>query len=205
MENDTNQETKLLTKPNIFSRIFPSGVRAAFTKKNVRTLLVAIVALASVTALIVVALQLKLPDKLGLFNLSGEPTPTPINEWTPAKPTPLPLAHGTQTYRISGSTLGAPKISEVTFDPLDPASDQNQTMIVNAFDGNGSIVKTVTVTLNTDNKGEIHSLTHSQGTAQNGIWQGSWKISDSYDDKYTATVRAENAAGVAQTSTITLR
>ena len=123
----------------------------------------------------------------------------------PFKPSPRPLATGKQTYLISGSTKGAPKMSEVTFDPIDPKSDQNQTIIIKALDVNGSFVKTVTVTLNTDNKGEIHSLSLTQGTAQDGVWQGSWKISDSYDYKYTATIRAENAAGLAQTATLTLR
>lgn len=123
----------------------------------------------------------------------------------PFKPSPRPLATGKQTYLISGSTPKAPKMSEVTFDPIDPKSGQNQTIIVKALDVNASLVKMVSVTLNTDNKSETHSLSLSQGTAQDGVWQGSWKISDSYDYKYTATFRAENAAGLAQTSTLTLR
>lgn len=185
-----------------------SSIRGIIGKIPVIYIVIAIVWVFSIAVIVVGSYIIyKSPkiEELLKKGRAGLQTEENKNIAEPFKPSPRPLATGKQTYLISGSTPGAPKMSEVTFDPIDPKSGQNQIVIVKALDVNGSLVRSVSVTLNTDNKSETHSLSLSQGTAQDGVWQGSWKISDSYDYKYTATFRAENAAELAQTSTLTLR
>ncbi|MGB6839305.1 MAG: hypothetical protein WBD86_01295 [Microgenomates group bacterium] len=146
------------------------------------------------------SLKQKLVQRFG-----PKPSPEPQNIWAPAKPSPAPLAHGKQTYMVSGSTKGAPKMSEVIIDPLDPKPEETQTVTIKALDVNKSPIKEITVTLVTDNKSESHTLKRINGTDLNGTWQGSWKISDSYDYTYRATLKAKNEANLVQSVTLTFR
>ncbi len=122
---------------------------------------------------------------------------------TPYKPSPVPLAHGTQTYTISGSVPGAPRITEVTFDPIDPPKGSNLNITVKTLDGTG--VKDVDVILNTDSKSLDSKLSLSEGTINDGVWKGSLKMSDSYDYVYHLIIKARNTGGAVQSNTITVR
>lgn len=113
----------------------------------------------------------------------------------PTKPPPAPLATGKQTYMISGSAPGAPKITEATVDPIDPAKGKDQTWKLEVIDVGNGPVKEVTVTIFTDNGKNLHPLKLVEGTDTKGVWQGSWKIEDSYDYTYIAVLRAKNQAG----------
>jgi len=113
----------------------------------------------------------------------------------PAKPPPAPLASGPQTYMISGSTPGAPKITEATVDPIDPAQGSSQTWTLKIIDAGNGPTKEVTISIFTDNKNERHSLAKIEGTETESTWQGKWTLEDSYDYTYVAVLRAKNEAG----------
>jgi hypothetical protein len=137
-------------------------------------------------------LKNKISEGLGDQNIS-----------TPYKPTPIPLANGKQVYTISGSLPGAPRISEVTFDPIDPDKGGNFNLAVKTLDGTG--VTSVEVTLNTDNKSTDSKLNLTDGTNNDGVWTGSLKMDDSYDYIYRLRIKAKNTGGVIQANTITVR
>lgn len=124
------------------------------------------------------------------------------NIWEPYVPT-VPLAHGRQTYRISGGTAGLPTISEVILDPEDPEMGSTQTISVKA--NYGSAIKEVSVVLHTDDKDTTQVLQLSSGTATNGEWKGSWKVVNSYEHKYSVTAKAKNEQNLVQMVTVTLR
>ena len=134
-----------------------------------------------------------------------KPTPTPYNIWTPAKPQSAPLAHGKQLYRVSGSTQGAPRIVEASVDPIDPARGATQTWTLHILEPNGKSVKEVSVKVFTDKKQTIVDLNKSSGTDQDGIWEGSSVIDDSYDEQYQAWLDAKNDAGLSQSVVLTFR
>jgi hypothetical protein len=140
--------------------------------------------------------ELKIPS---LFKLPSKNTPVEI---TPT-PTPYPLPHGKQTYTISGNMPGAPKISEVTFDPLDPAKSSDVNLVVKTSDTSG--VAGVEVTLNTDNKDSVVKLYLREGSVNNGVWKGSVKVDDSYNYIYRFLIKAKNTKGILQSNTITIR
>ena len=114
------------------------------------------------------------------------------NIWSPTKTTPRPLASGRQTYTISGSTEGAPKISEVTINPLDPAINTSQDITVKVLGLNGKPVSQVSVTIITDNGSKTSPLSLTSGTNTDGTWTGNWTINDTYDYTYQAMLEAKN-------------
>jgi len=125
------------------------------------------------------------------------------NIWEPYVPSPVPLAHGRQTYRISGGTQGLPTISEAVLDPEDPEMGSTQTISVKAnYD---SAIKEVSAVLHTDDKDTTQVLQLSSGSPTNGEWKGSWKVENSFDRSYSITVRAKNEQSLVQSVTITLR
>ncbi|MBU1327083.1 hypothetical protein KKB64_04230 [Patescibacteria group bacterium] len=105
---------------------------------------------------------------------TAPPTPThrpPI--------TPKPLPSGRQEYTLShSSTVKGPKPLKVIVDPLTPDSNQTQTFTVTIK--NDSPVTSAKVNVITDNKKVTYALTLISGTAQDGTWQGSWKLQDTY-------------------------
>jgi hypothetical protein len=112
----------------------------------------------------------------------------------PFKPTPKPLAHGKQTYFISGSKTGAPKIAEATIDPIDPQNGENQKFSTKALSLENGAVSAVKVTIITDNEQKTFPLNLTSGTAEDGVWEGNWVITDTYDYTYQAVIAAENAS-----------
>jgi hypothetical protein len=116
---------------------------------------------------------------------------------------PLPIAHGKQTYTVSGGIAGAPRIGEVTFDPLDPDKGSSMNLSVKTLDGTG--VTEVTAILTTDTKNTESKLKLSEGTDKDGTWKITLKMDDSYDYKYSLTVKAKNTGGKVQSITVTVR
>lgn len=182
-----------------------SGLRFASIKESIRNRLpkwprhiwvfIAVLIIAAVTTTTYLYLASAKPKLLQKI-LNKQPSPTGQQDiQAPAKPTPHPLATGVQTYTISGSAKEAPKMTHVTIDPIDPAKGTNQTWKIEVIDAGNGPVKEVTVTLFTDNGKKQHSLKLVEGTNTKGVWQGSWKIEDSYDYTYVAVLRAKNEAG----------
>lgn len=127
------------------------------------------------------------------------------NIWTPYTPPPASLAHGKQTYMISGSTQGAPKIAEATVDPIDPARGSIQKWTLRVLEPNDKSVKEVYVTVMTDSEKTIIGLKKVSGTERDGVWEGIGRIKDSYDYSYRALLFAKNDANLAHTLTLTFR
>lgn len=118
----------------------------------------------------------------------GEPTPIP----TPT-PTPTKLIHGKDTYSVGGGGSTGPSISEVSFDPLDPAIGGTQIITVKISDT--SPVTSAQVNVRTDTKTTPVKLTRISGTDLGGIWEGRWVIPESYLYNYIPTVVATSDRG----------
>jgi len=115
------------------------------------------------------------------------------NIWEPAKPPIKPLAHGKQTYLVSGGKKGAPKPTEVVIDPLDPAQGATQSATVKVLAMEAGPVTKVSIQLITDSKNKIYPLQLTSGTDLDGIWGATWVMEDSYNYKYQMAIKAENA------------
>ena len=111
----------------------------------------------------------------------------------PFKPAPKPLAGGRQHYTISGSKINAPKVAEVVIDPIDPAPGTNQKVSAKVLSLSGEPVTEVTATMITDNKKTAYPLKLTSGTNLDGVWEGSWNLSDTYLYLYQAAIKAKNA------------
>lgn len=116
------------------------------------------------------------------------------NPWTPYTPAPAPLASGPQTYLVSGSTKGAPKIAEVTVDPIDPDKGSTQKLKVKVIPLEDKAVTGVSVIVNTDTQTKTYDLRRTGQEGQQEIWEGSWTLEDSYDRRYQAVIEAQNGA-----------
>lgn len=124
--------------------------------------------------------------------VEGQPTAIP----TPT-PTPTKLFHGKDTYIVSrGSQATGPNISEITFDPLDPAVGAKQT--ISAKVSHNIPLTEVTLKLRTDSKTTTLTLSRVEGTELGGTWQTSWTVPESYLYNYAATIAAK--AGKEETS-----
>lgn len=112
------------------------------------------------------------------------PTPTP---------TPTKLVHGKDTYSVSGGGGSGPSISEVTFDPLDPAVGSTQIISVKVSDP--TAVLSVIVNVRTDTKTTTVELQRVNGTEIGGTWEGRWIVPETYLYNYIPTVIAKSNSG----------
>lgn len=132
--------------------------------------------------------------------------PPVVNPWTPYKPSPAPLAHGKQTYKIQGGGKNLPQITEVTLNPIDPLPNSTQTIYVKA--NNETPISKVSVMLHLDNETETtKNLQLNSGNKTNGEWSASWSLNknETYDYTYRITVIARNEKGLGSPITISLR
>ena len=106
---------------------------------------------------------------------------------------------------VSGSAKGAPKITEAPVDQIDPTRGSSQKWTLKVLEPNGKSVKEVYVTVTTDNKKVVIGLKKVSGTEQDGVWEGTERINDSYDYTYRALLFAKNDANLAHTLTLTFR
>ena len=134
---------------------------------------------------------------LGETTLTAKPTPIP----TPT-PTPTKLFHGKDTYNISGGAPDDPHFPEVTIDPLDPAVGAQQAFTVKIT--SKYAVTTAWLSIRTDTKTTKLPLALSSGTGENGVWQASWTVPESYLYNYQITPTAQTAYAQAS-ATITVR
>lgn len=121
---------------------------------------------------------------------AGEATPPP----TPT-PTPTKLFHGKDTYIVSrGSQATGPNVSEITFDPLDPAVGGQQIISVKA--SYSTAISDVSVKLRTDTKTTTLKLELAEGTNLGGTWKTTWTIPETYLYNYAATIEATSGKEV---------
>jgi hypothetical protein len=121
----------------------------------------------------------------------------------PFKPTPLPLAHGRQTYTISGSEEGSPRITEATIDPLDVSIGGSQTFSVEARDQDG--ITSLKAVLVTDEGEQENLLRLTDGSNKLGTWQGNWRVTTSFDYTYRVRIEAKDALDNESSVTLTFR
>lgn len=185
---------------------FPSRFRSFLERLRTVPLHIRLFIIALSVAIISVGLCLFIsPEFLRNILKKQKPsTPEAENIWEPAKSTPRPLAHGKQTYAISGSKKGAPKATEVAIDPLDPAQGASQSATVKVLAMEAGPVTKVSVDLITDNKTKTYPLQLISGTNLDGVWNGTWVMEDSYDYKYQMAIKAENSRD-SWTVTLTFR
>jgi hypothetical protein len=148
--------------------------------------------------------SVRIPNPLSSV-FGPKPTPTPYNIWTPAKPPSTPLAHGKQTYRVSGGTQGAPRIVEATVDPIDPPQNAEQQWTLHILEAADKHVSEASVRVMTDKTETNVSLIKTSGTDQDGMWVGSAVIEDTYEESYQTAITAKNDAGLTQTVVLTFR
>jgi hypothetical protein len=112
----------------------------------------------------------------------------------PAAPTPTPtptkLFHGKDTYYVSGGSADDAHVSQITLDPLDPAVGSQQIFTVKI--SNKYPVTTAYLTIKTDTKSTKVPLTFKDGAPDNGTWEGTWTVPESYLYNYQVTATAQS-------------
>lgn len=136
-----------------------------------------------------------------LFKPFSQPPRENISE--PFKPSPAPLAHGKQIYNISGGTKGKPQMTLAVIDPLDPKPSQKQILTLKA--NNLKPIVEIKATVVTDNERVENKLKRIEGNESDGVWQGSWRITDEYDYNYQIILTAKNNENIESTVTLTFR
>jgi len=118
-------------------------------------------------------------------------------------PTPAPLAQGSQSYSV-GMPAGPIQMYAINASTIDPKNGGTQKIDVKIKDSQADI-RSVTAVVKTDKKNESHSMSLSGGTARDGTWTGSWKISDSYDKNFQITFKMDDEIGTNATIDFTIR
>ncbi len=112
----------------------------------------------------------------------------------------IPLASGKQTYDILTNSSRSFKIIEVDIDPLDVKQGETQIVTVQVKDDEQNPItqeNKVEAIVFTDNISTPFSLSLTEASGQNSItvWEGSWVCQDTYNLRYTMTIKAKNASG----------
>ncbi len=90
----------------------------------------------------------------------------------------------------SGRTTG-PQLREGYVDSFYPAAPGDmQTLSIKATDNTPII--SMQVTLQTDYKQATYPLALTEGEATNGLWKGSWKVSDTHKNVYDIIIYARD-------------
>ena len=93
-------------------------------------------------------------------------------------PTPvLILPSGKQTYNVSGGTANVSRVTQLTVDPLDVKKGGTQTISMKVT--SKEPVESFTITLNSDNGSKDFPLKLVSGDASQGVWEGTYTVSDS--------------------------
>ena len=94
-------------------------------------------------------------------------------------------------------------MTQAVIDPLDPKSSQIQTFTLKA--NNLKPIVEIKATVITDNGEKVNYLELVSGTNVDGVWQGSWRITDDYDYTYQISLAAKNNEGTESKTTLTFR
>ena len=161
--------------------------------------LVVIVGFAVIVLLIVSSAsksKISLPEKERI-ELKEKPEAT-TGEIMPAI---LPLASGKQTYEVSTGSTQALQIIQAEVDPLDVKQGETQIVTIKVKDTENSPItqeNKVEAIAYTDNISIPFSLSLEKTEDLDGAtvttWQGSWVCQDTYDSRYTMTIKAKSAA-----------
>lgn len=102
-----------------------------------------------------------------------------------------PLPEGEDTYSISSGEPG-PEVYAITINPLGGAK-KGMTQSLKVKVRHELPVRSVTVTMIMDNGSHPVSLSLTEGTDLDGIWTGSWEVTDTHDTVYQAEIEAVGA------------
>ena len=120
------------------------------------------------------------------LNKSVDKSKDIVPEGIVTAPTPyLFLPTGKQTYNARGAENRKSAATSITFDPLDPKKDSNQT--ISATIESKEPVNSVTVTVNTDNSSTPNKMRLISGTNTSGVWSATHKITDTYAKVYNVS------------------
>lgn len=128
---------------------------------------------------------------------SSAPSPSPL-------PTPRPIPHGEIGFSVGQSDKTVPQFGKGSLNPYDPELNSTQTISVAVkFE---SPISSVTATVTTDNQtSDPIPLSLVSGTYQDGTWQGSWVVTDSYLFTYSLVLEANSQDHRQNSTEITLR
>jgi len=172
------------------------------TETNVLSYLVVLAVIAVVSGAIIYVYK---AQQLATFPEETQVTePAAEGEEIPPTPTPTPtkLFHGKDTYYISGGAPDDPHFQQVDVDPLDPEVGANQKFTVKI--SSKYPVTTAYLTVHTDTHSTKVPLNLISGTREEGIWEGSWTIAETYLYTYLIVPTAQTQYTQAS-STITVR
>jgi hypothetical protein len=125
-----------------------------------------------------------------LFSQMFSLTPTPTPDLRPIKEIPS----GRQIYNVSnGSNVVGPKMQKIILDPQTPTPQEKQTVTITVK--NNSPLTEAMAYIKTDNRELGYPLTLIEGTKTDSTWQGSWKISDTYDHTYSIRFDLKSSTG----------
>jgi adenylate kinase family enzyme len=113
-----------------------------------------------------------------------------------AEPSPLlaALIQGPQIWSIS-QRLAIPEMYELWTSTIDPASEGGSQEVQLKVKDSEADVTSVTATIKTDNTFFTKQLDFATGSARDGVWSGSWTITDTYNQKFMITFAAEDSSG----------
>lgn len=119
-------------------------------------------------------------------------------------PTPyLFLPTGKQTYNARGAESKKSAATSITFDPLDPKKDTNQT--ITATIESKEPVNSVKVTVNTDNSSNPYPMKLISGDSSKGEWSAIFKVIDTYEKIYNISFEIITELGNKTTQPMPLR
>jgi len=121
-----------------------------------------------------------------IFKQNTSPSGERLPKGVANAPTPyLFLPHGKQTYSSRGGDNNKSNITSVTYDPLDPQKDSNQT--ISAVIDSQEAVNSVSVTVKTDSQTNTHQLKLQTGTASKGTWSVTFVATDTFEKIYSVS------------------
>lgn len=143
-----------------------------------------------------------------LTTTQEEKTPSSTDENLPPgitrAPTPyLVLPSGKQTYNARGGEDKKSRVTSITYDPLDPALNSNQT--ISAQITSSEPIKSVVITVNTDNRSTPHTMSLLAGSFSSGTWVTSFKVTDTYEKKYDVSFEITTELGNKTTMPMLIR
>ena len=99
-----------------------------------------------------------------------------------------PLPEGEDTYSISSGEAG-PEVYAITINPLGGAKP-GTTQSLRVKVRHEFPVQSVKVTIIMDNGSHPVSLSLTEGTNLDGVWTGSWEVTDTHEAVYQAEIEA---------------
>lgn len=130
-----------------------------------------------------------------LASLPAALTPTPSPQPSPSpSPAPPPKLYTGNVF-ISVSTPNNPQMMLVNINPFDPKIGEDQSLSLNVRDTTGAPITRVELTVITDKGANYYPMTLTSGSATNGTWAATYKVTDTHETRYSVKLVAANQTG----------